>query len=280
MERASGLGKRRSRRDVSKSLNFLCRRTHISAGWIKSIKLKLLFALFPAAFFFAGFDAAAQLPGTGVSTALTKLFGNVQAFSTRAEVRVLDKSQREWLRTPMDLAMLQGKVRVEVNMNQIAGRNLPADTLANLKQLGLDHVISVARPDRKAMYMIYPRVRSCVNMPMSEQEVAAANQGLRVEKTPLGKEVVSGHPCTKNRMLVKDAKGAVMLEATTWNAGDLKDFPIQIVTKEQDKTTVMSLQQVKFTQPDSRLFELPSGYARYSDSEAMIFGLSKKAKKK
>ena len=38
----------------------------------------------------------------------------------------------------------------------------------------------------------------------------------------------------KNKVVVKGSKGPV-LEAITWNATDLKDFPIQIEMKEKGK---------------------------------------------
>ena len=38
----------------------------------------------------------------------------------------------------------------------------------------------------------------------------------------------------KNKVVVKNDKGPV-LEAVTWNAADLKDFPLQIEMKEKDK---------------------------------------------
>ena len=241
----------------------------------QKLLLSLIAVCLPATFY-----ASAQLPGAGVSAALTRLFAGFPAFSAKAEVRVLDAGQKESLRTPMDMAVSGSQVRLEVNMGQITGRNLPADEITNLKRMGLDHVISVTRPDRRAMSMIYPRVRSYVDTPMSPAEIAAYTQPLKVEKNAVGREIVAGHSCVKNHTVVRDATGAVVLEAITWNASDLKDFPIRIATKELDKTSMMDFHQIKLAPPDPKFFELPGGYAKYSSSEAMIFGLSKKAKKK
>ena len=74
------------------------------------------------------------------------------------------------------------------------------------------------------------------SMPLAKGEAEALEKGLKVEKTALGKETIDGHACVKNKVVVKNEQGAV-LEAITWNATDLKDFPLQIEMKEKDNTS-------------------------------------------
>ena len=50
------------------------------------------------------------------------------------------------------------------------------------------------------------------------------------------------------------------LEAVTWNAADLKDFPLQIEMKEKDNTVRMRFTQVRFVKPDAKQFDLPATY--------------------
>src|ERR1044071_4948538 len=96
-------------------------RFHFSRASLAVISLLLLTA----------FAAFAQLPGgdgsPGVSTAMLKLFGNVTAFTARAAVQVSDSSKVEQLRTPMIFAALDGKLRVEIDMAQIHGKDLSSD---------------------------------------------------------------------------------------------------------------------------------------------------------
>src|SRR5438105_5007866 len=69
----------------------------------------------------------AQLPGgdgSGLSAALMKLFGDVTNFTARADVQVLDASQVERLRTPMNFAAADGKLRAEIDMVQMRGQGL------------------------------------------------------------------------------------------------------------------------------------------------------------
>ena len=67
------------------------------------------------------------------------------------------------------------------------------------------------------------------------------------------------------------------LEAITWNATDLREFPVQIQTKEKENTSFVRFKQVQFTKPDSSLFEPPTGYAQYNDPQDLMQGIMKKA---
>ena len=63
----------------------------------------------------------------------------------------------------------------------------------------------------------------------------------------------------KNKVVVKSGKGPV-LEAVTWNATDLKDFPIQIEMKEKDSTVRMHFTNVRFVKPDAEAVRVPAAY--------------------
>jgi len=213
----------------------------------------------------AGHPAFAQVPGTGaptgVNAAFVKLFGNVSAFTAKVETRVIDPYQKEVVRMPMDFAALDSKVRLEINLAQIQSRDFSATILATLKQAGMDRMISIFRPDKKATYLIYPGVQSYQDLPLAKGEAEAFENGLKLEKTALGKEAIDGHPCVKNKVIVKGGKGPV-LEAVTWNATDLKDFPLQIEMKEKGNTVRMHFTQVLLVKPDARQFDLPSNYSK------------------
>jgi hypothetical protein len=227
----------------------------------------------------AGFTGFAQLPAGGsamdLNSAMLKLFGSATAFTARADVQVLDPKEVEQLRTPMTFANLDGRLRVEIDMSQMRGKDLPPATVAGLKQLGMDRVVSLLRTDKKLKYIIYPNAQSYVSLPLPKEETAVANQNLKVEKTALAKETVDGHPCVKNQVVVKSGE-KVMLTATTWNASDLKDFPVQIITKEKDMTSIMRFQQILFVRLDAKQFEPPAGFKQYSDPETLVIVQSKK----
>jgi hypothetical protein len=230
---------------------------------ILSLKMRTLARL--SMLLWAGGSAFAQVPvtgsGTGVNVAFVRLFGANSAFTAKVETRVTDPYQQEVVRMPMDIAALDSKVRLDINVAQVQSKDFSPATLASLKQAGLDRLVSVFRPDKKVTYVIYPGVQSYQEVALAKAEVEAFEKGLKLEKTALGKETVDGHPCVKNKTVVRNGKASV-LEAVTWNATDLKDFPLRIEMKEKANTVRMSFSQVRFVKPEAKQFELPTGYGR------------------
>jgi len=125
----------------------------------------------------------------------------------------------------------------------------------------MDRFISIFRPDRKLTYLIYPSVHSYQELVQSKAETEANDKGPKLEKSPLGKDTLDGHPCMKNRVAVKGSKGSV-LDAVTWNATDLKDLPILVEMTEGDKTVQMHFSDVRFVKPEAKQFEVPATYGR------------------
>src|SRR5437867_791310 len=145
----------------------------------------------------------AQMPGSGspagVSAALTKLFGDVKAFTAKADIRVVDKSQKESMSGSMNFALLDKNIRVELDITQMKNKDMPEAATASLKQLGMAQVVSIIRPDKKLVYVIYPDQKSYLSMPLPKEEAEAADKTPKVQKTALGKETIEGHPCVKNK---------------------------------------------------------------------------------
>jgi hypothetical protein len=210
----------------------------------------------------AGFT---QVPGPtgGANSAMIKLFGDLPAFTGNASVYVFNSNRVETLRMPSIFSGLNNNLRVDVDMGLIQSSQLPAASIAKLKQLGLDRLCSVNRPDKKVIYIIYPNARSYVNMPLSKEDADIA--GEKLFRTPIARATLDGHACVKNRSVVKNRKGAVLLDAVTWNASDLRDFPLRIEVKENGSTSVTHFQRVSFTKPAPALFDAPAGYKLFSN---------------
>lgn len=223
-------------------------------------------------------SASAQMPTgspAGVDATLAQLFGKIAAFSAKAEVRVLDKDQQETMATPMDFAFLDQKVRVDIDLSKLKSKQVSAAAAQQLKQMGMEQVSSLIRPDQKQMYIVYPAIQSCVKMPLPKEEAAAIDKPPKVTKTELGKETLDGHPCVKTKVTLTDDKGQTR-NAVTWNASDLKDFPVQIQTADKDNTLIMRFSQIRLVKPDLQLFEPPAGYTQYADMQEMMMGVMKK----
>jgi hypothetical protein len=198
---------------------------------------------------------------TGINAAFIKLFGDVSAFTARMETLVLDRSQKEWVRMPMDFALLDRKVRMDLNLEQTVSRDLPANMISVMKEKGMERIVTIFRPDQKVTLLIYPGPKTYQAMPLAKGESDAIEKGFQVEKTVLGKETIDGHACVKNKVVVKNQQGAV-LRATTWNAPDLKDLPIRVEMKKEENTVIITFKQIEFAKPDIKRFDVPADYAK------------------
>jgi hypothetical protein len=230
------------------------------------MKILTLKARIPVALFLvllSGSAAVAQAPSTGtptaINTAFVKLFGAVGPFTAKVDTQVLDPYQKEVVRLLMDFVSFEGKVRIEINLAQMQSKDLPPSKVAELKESGMDRIISLFRPDKKVTYVIYPGIQSYQTLPLAKEDTDAFEKGLKLEKTALGKEALDGHDCVKYKVVVKDTNGPV-LQAVTWNAADLKDFPLQIEMKEKINTVRMHFTQLRLTKPDPQQFNVPAAY--------------------
>src|SRR5262249_44209986 len=156
---------------------------------------------------------------------------------------------------------------------QMKSKDVPPGTADALKQMGMSRVISLVRPDKKLIHIIYPDQKCYLNMTLPPEEAEAADKSVKLEKTPLGKETLDGHPCVKNKVVTPAVDKAQAMEATTWNATDLKDFPVQIQTQEKGNTTIMRFKQVQLAKPEAKDFELPADYKQYNDQQELILGI-------
>lgn len=237
------------------------------------------FGLFCVLMFLFCAAAQAQLPNgslSGVNAAFLQLFGNNTAFMAKVDALVLDKSQKEWARMPLNLSRLGDNVRLDIDMEQVKSRDLPEFALNSLKQVGMTKVVSLIRLDKKATYVIYPGAQSYLAMPLDNADAPAASTGYKVQKTGLGNETAQGHSCVKSKVVIQGSGPAPALEAMTWNAKDLKDFPVKIETHDKDNTLILGFTNVQFAKPEAKQFDLPAGYTEYKDPQEMMMGLMRK----
>ncbi|HTL58886.1 MAG TPA: DUF4412 domain-containing protein [Candidatus Limnocylindrales bacterium] len=235
------------------------------------IKLACLFLML------TGFGVSAQMAGpggpAGMTAAITKLFGDNRAFTAKTEVQLLDNSQKEIALMPMNFSLLDKSIRVEMDLSQVKNREMPPGTAESLKQMGMARVISIINPGKKAAYVLYPDQKMMLTIAVTNEEPNDASS--KLNKTSLGNETVDGHPCVKNKVTVP-GEGGEKIDVTMWNATDLKDFPVQIQTKERENTSIMRFKQVQLTKPEASLFEPPSDYTQYASQQELMQAILKK----
>jgi hypothetical protein len=198
-------------------------------------------------------SAQVQMPmqGQGLNAALMKLFGDTKAFSARTEFLV--RSGAETTIIPMGFALLDGKMRMDVDMAQVKGKEMSAETLAMFKKMGMDRMVNIIIPEKKIMWVIYPALKAYAEMPAMDEAVAGGDEDLKIELTEVGKETV-------------DAK-------------DLKNFPVRMEFPDGGTTVTMAFKNIKPSAPDSKQFEAPAGYKKHSDIQELMMGALQKAPK-
>ena len=234
------------------------------------MKRLLLFSALLVAFVCS---AHAQLDGAnspGVSASLIRLFGTNNAFTALAEVQVLDKDNKERIGMPMNFTLLENKIRLEVDMAKLRGRE-QAEAVARMRPLGLDSVVSIIRPDQRVSCIIFPKVRAFTKLEMPHTEADAFTRKVKIERTAVKKEKMQGRACVKSRVTITAEDGSKH-EATVWNASDLRDFPVCVATKENEGTVVIRFSQIQFVRAETNKFEPPAGYMSCADMQVLALG--------
>jgi hypothetical protein len=140
----------------------------------------------------------------------------------------------------------------------------------------MHQMVSIVRPDKKATFLVYPGAESYVNLPLSPEEQADLVKGYKVEKEETGKELLAGKERQKQKVVVRNAKGKPALEATAWTAPELRDFPVQIETRQDNRTIILRFTQVELEKPENTRFEVPPGFIEYKNVQEMMLEIMKK----
>jgi hypothetical protein len=79
--------------------------------------------------------------------------------------------------------------------------------------------------------------------------------GYKFERTPMGEEVIEGHPCHVESVVRTAPSGATM-KVRFWEADDLKGFPIKVeVDRPGGRVVTIAFKDVKLERPDPALFK-------------------------
>lgn len=206
--------------------------------------------------------------GPNFGGSMSKLFGDNKTFSASMEIQAKDGRAGDTT-IPGKLSFDDGKSRFEMDMTKMKNSKMPAEAVEQMKAMGMDSMVVISRPDKKASYMIYPSLNAYAEMPLKESDSTEAVKKYKVETTEISKETVEGHACVKNKVVVTDDKEK-QHEFTVWNATDLKSFPVKIVMLEAKTDVTMLFKDVKLTKPEAKLFEAPSGLKKYDSIMSLM----------
>ncbi len=181
---------------------------------------------------------------------------------------MLDNAGTEVMAVPAAFSMIDGTMRAEIDVSRTRSKEISPEVAASIKQMGLDKMVSIVRPEKKMTIFIYPSLRGYVEVPMSKEDAANLDRKYVVETTKLAQEKIDGHACEKNKV-TGTADNGQKFEAIVWNAKDLKNFPIQMQMSQQDTTVSMRFTNVQLAKPDVAQFEAPAGFTKYATVEKL-----------
>lgn len=202
---------------------------------------------------FAGLPMASSV----VNAKLLKLLETGPAFTAKAEFSVLGKDRQQPNIMPATVAFMDGKLRMEIDWSQCKGPEIPEAVIYQFKQLGMDQMTFIFRPDKKSVVSIFPKLKSYVDTALTKEESDALAQNVKIDKTRLGKETIDGHNCEKSKAVLTDDKGGID-EATVWNATDMKDTVVQVRMTLPDSSLTLKFKDIKLRRPDAVQFEAPA----------------------
>ena len=203
-----------------------------------------------------------------IDGSMGKLFGPNKGFTADMEIKTTQKGSDDTMTIPGKLAFSDGKSRFEMNLSDAKGKAF-AGSAAQLKEMGMDKMISIDRPDTKETLVIYPGMGAYTNMKLEETGGSASEEDYKVQLTELDHETVDGHACVKNKAVVSDKEGN-RHESTVWNASDLNKFPVKIEQTEDNTLITISFKNVKLVKPEATQFDPPSGLKKYDSMQTMM----------
>jgi outer membrane lipoprotein-sorting protein len=210
----------------------------------------------------------------GLDPIMTKLFGTVKSFSAKMEMSMT--SPQGAMTMSSGYEMLDGKIRMEIDMASIQSAQLPPEAMAQMKSMGMDRMVNISLPEKKLLYLIYPGLQSYAEMPIPQASQAAdAGKEAKVDYAEVGKETIDGHPCVKSKMTVDTGDGKKR-EGFIWTATDLKGFPLQIQFDDPRAQMTMRFKDVQFKEPDAGRFVPPADFTKYNNPQEMMQGAMQK----
>lgn len=199
-----------------------------------------------------------------LSGPLAEIFADHESYSAELMVEIEPEPLADPMRLPGKVFFLEGKTRFEQDLTRATGLPLPEEAKAQLKKMGMAEMAVISDTETETSYLIYPQLKSYVEMPVPDEAIGEPEREFKVEKTEIGKETVNGHATMKTEVSITP-EGQEPLEATVWYATDLKNFPVQIQTVQKGHRLTMQFREVDLGKPDADLFEPPSDFKRYEN---------------
>lgn len=207
-----------------------------------------------------------QMPDTDHTKGVARFFGDKVDFTATLLIKVAG-GESNGTELTVNQAMLGGKTRTAIDFTKMKSPKLKASDIAQMKEMGMDTMVIIARPDKKVTYQVYPGLNGYLTTRMADAAASDTVEG--VDKEVLGTETVNGKECTKSKYTVRYKNGKKE-EFLVWTTQSMGDFPVQLQVTEGKATTTTTFTDVKKEKPDAKLFEPPADCEPYNGFMEMM----------
>jgi hypothetical protein len=203
----------------------------------------------------------------GMAPLFLKLLAGNAGFRADCFVRVNEASDKGETTLETRYEYAPGKMRVQLDLSKMKSPEMSAEVAAQLSQMGMGEMIALNFIEKKESFVVYPGLKAYAKMPM-KQTITSEQIEEKMESTDLGQETIDGIPCTKKKAVFKN--NGKTQDVLLWIAKSLKDFPLQIQTKEEGSSVTILFKNVKLEVPGAERFAVPAGYTAYTNIQQMV----------
>ncbi len=209
------------------------------------------------------------IPGgeLGYNAAMAKLFADIPYFSADVETTLTNLTDKTRLSIPMRMLKRQDLLRIEVDFVKLKGTGLAMQGLAAMQNIGMARMTSLVDPKQKGMTVLFPDIKAYSKVSMSEADLP--EDGFKVVKKPSGKDTINGQACVRQKVTLTASDGQ-KVEATTWEATALSNFPIRMLFQQKDGSMTMTFRDVVLQAPADELFKVPSDHKSYDSMSSLM----------
>lgn len=211
---------------------------------------------------------APPAPRFAAAAAMTHAFAAGDAFTAKAELRLLDAVRKELVAAPIVYAFRDGKVRIELDLALAKSAKSNPRDLGEMRMLGLAKTVTLMDPVRKSLTLVYPDLRGFLAGPLPKDEAAAIAGAFQTELLPLGSEKIGGTDCDKSKLILKRG-GTNTIELIIWRAPNQR-VPAQIEAKEGPNFSQLRFIEVSASAPAAAFFEPAPGFTRHTNAASLL----------
>ena len=248
------------------ALTAMKRSTHRIFGTFWTVNWALLATLVAS---FSVLGQGAGIPGgeLGYNAAMAKLFADVPYFSADVETTLTNLTDKTRLSIPMRMHKRQDQLRIEVDFVKLKGTGLAMQGLAAMQNIGMARMTSLIDPKQKGMTVLFPDLKAYSKVSMSEADLP--EDGFKVSKKAAGKETVNGQACMRQKVTLTSTDGQ-KVEATTWEATALGNFPIRMLFQQKEGSMNMAFRDVVLQAPADDLFKVPTDHKSFDSMSSLM----------